>query len=142
MDEGHVGLDKADLPEQAGQIEAEGVVDSTEPLVACEKGLEAHVTLGGRNRKQSTQVGIEADHEPARPRDRGHFVESIKRTNKMAEQKTAVDHVEMIARQSRVVCAGMDEVNIGVAIGSGKATRDGELVGTGIDRGDFALWTP
>jgi hypothetical protein len=59
----------------------------------------------------------------------------------MGEQSPAVDHIEMIARQGGVVCASMDEVNIGVAIGFGMASRDGELVGTRIDRGDFALWT-
>ena len=31
---------------------------------------------------------------------RGHFAQRIKRANEMAEQKPAVDHVEMIARQA------------------------------------------
>jgi hypothetical protein len=43
MNEHHFRLDKADVPQQAGQIEAERIVDSTELLVACEQRLKAHV---------------------------------------------------------------------------------------------------
>jgi hypothetical protein len=47
MNEGHLRLNKANLPERAGQIETEGVVDSAEPLVACEQRSEAHVAVAG-----------------------------------------------------------------------------------------------
>src|SRR6266852_6004894 len=112
MNEGDVGLDKTDLPEQAGQIEAERAVDSAEPIVACEQRLQANVTLGRRNRKQSGYVEIEANDEPARPRDRSHLAERVKRANKMAEQKPAVDHIKMVTGQARVVGAGAHEVNV------------------------------
>src|SRR5262249_3185303 len=47
----------------------------------------------------------------------------------------------MIVRQAGTVCAGMDEMNIAVTIGLGMASCDGELVGTGVDRGGLAPWT-
>src|SRR5262249_46463369 len=141
MNEGDVWLDETDLPEQAGQIEAERAVDSAEPIVACEQRLEAPVKVRGRNRKQSGYVEIEANHEPARPRDRSHFAQRIKRANKMAKQKPAVDHIEMIMRQARIVGAGAYGVNIAETICFGTALCDCELVGADVNRGDLALRT-
>src|SRR5258708_38247698 len=53
MNEGDVGLDKTDLPEQAGQIESERAVDSTEPVMACRHTLEAHLTYPRPDRKKN-----------------------------------------------------------------------------------------
>src|SRR6266852_4999081 len=121
MNEGDVGLDKTDLPEQTGQIEAERAVDSAKPIVACEQRLEAHVTVRGRNRKQSGYVEIEANDEPARPRDCRHLAQRVKRANKMAEQKPAMDHIKMITRQAGIVGAGAHEVDIAETVRLGTA---------------------
>jgi hypothetical protein len=94
MDEGHLGLDETDLPEKPRQIEAERIVDSTEPVIACGQLLEAHVTIGGRKREQSSKVGVDANHKAARPRDFRHFAQRIKRANEMAEQAPAVNAIE------------------------------------------------
>jgi hypothetical protein len=110
--------------------------------MACEQRLEARVTLSGRNRKQSGYVEIEANDEAAQLRKRSHLAQGVKRANKMAEQKPAVDHIEIIARQASIVCAGPHKVNIAETMCLGTALRDCEFVGTDVDRGDLALRTP
>ncbi len=134
MNEGDVRLDKTDLPEQAGQIESERAVDSAEPIMACEQRLEAHVAVRGRNGKQSGYVEIKANDEAPRPRNRSHLAQGVKRADKMAEQKPAVDHIEMITRQASTVCAGTHKVNIAETTCLGTALCDCELVGTNVDR--------
>src|SRR5262249_20123269 len=140
MNEGHVGLDKADLAEQARQIESEGVVYSAEPVMGCEQLLDSRVAGGCGNRKQSSKVDFEADDDATRLRYRGHFAKRVERTNEVAKKEPTVDYIEMIARQAGTVGACMDEMNIAVTIDFGMVSRDGELVGAGIDRGDLALW--
>jgi hypothetical protein len=48
MNERHFRRDEAELPEQAGQIEAERVIDSAELLMACEQRSEPRLARSHR----------------------------------------------------------------------------------------------
>src|SRR4051794_7146511 len=141
MNERDVWINKSDLQKQLRQLEAECVIDSSMPAIGHDQFLDAGVAVGRRNRKQSGQIDVETNYKAARSRDRSHFAQRIERTRKVAEKHSTVDHVEIIARQAGVVGGDIDETNITVTIGFGLAFGDGELLGTDIDRCDFAPGT-